>query len=112
MSLAVDDPRRSFLSRSETPNKVCPRCSDRFFTQVGLDEHLRTGDHAHTTRRWVTGKLSPTGLAALQERGRTIAAQNNARRRSCDTCGRVTTPAALGIHQRSTGHTGWAEALA
>ena len=29
------------------------------------------------------------------------------RRRSCDTCGMVTVPGGMSVHQRHTGHTGW-----
>jgi hypothetical protein len=94
------------------PTKICPTCGDRLWTQVGLDEHIRLGDHNGTTRRWVTGRVSPAGLAALQERGRQIAALNNARRRRCVQCGYVSTPAAMGNHLKLTGHATWTEAAA
>lgn len=96
----------------DTPRKPCPTCGERFFTNTGLDEHIRLGQHTNRDLRirWVTGRFSPAALPILQERGRTIAAQNNARRRSCCGCDLVTTPAALGMHQRASGHTGWTEA--
>jgi uncharacterized OB-fold protein len=95
---------------NETPSKTCPTCGDMFFTQVGLDEHVRLGTHRpRVTIRWITGKLPPAVFASRQETGRRVAALNNARRRRCDACGHVTTPAALGSHQRFTGHIGWTE---
>jgi hypothetical protein len=93
----------------QTPTKVCAICDDRFFTQVGLDEHLRLNQHNRTTRRWVTGKHSPANLATLQVTGRRVAELNNARRRRCNGCGLVSTPAAVGIHQKVKGHIGLTE---
>ena len=110
---------RSAAARSEVfmrnghglPRKPCPECGERFFTTVGLDEHIRVGVHGNTNLvvRWSTGRLSPAAAAARQEHGRQIAARNNARRRSCHGCGHVSTPAAIGSHQRASGHTGWTE---
>jgi hypothetical protein len=85
--------------------QVCLTCGDSFFTQVGLAEHVRLGQHNQTVRLWVGG-VSP----ALRENGLRVAQLNNSRRRRCDGCGLVSTPAAVGIHQKFTGHTGWAEA--
>lgn len=92
------------------PTRRCPRCSDVFYTQVGLDEHMRLGRHRRQAyaRRWING-FSPEGLVAQQERGRQIAAQNNARHRRCEGCGRVSTLAGLALHQKHSGHTGWSE---
>lgn len=99
-------------STADTPRKKCSACGQHFFTQVGLDEHLRLGDHTGLVRRWTTGgRFSPAGLASMQERGRAIAAANNAQRRRC-SCGRVSTPAGLALHQMSSGHVGWSEAPA
>ncbi len=101
--------KRSFVrGGQDTPQKECRACGDKFWTQVGLDEHVRLGNHGQTTRRWVTGTVSPAGLKSLRKRGLEISAENNARRRRC-TCGLVSTPAGLGLHQKSTGHVGWAE---
>lgn len=92
------------------PTRACPVCGDAFYTRVGLDEHVRLGQHNQTTRRWITGKVSPAGLANLQDWGRQIAALNNSRRRRCNDCGHESTPAGVGLHQMHTGHTGWTEA--
>jgi hypothetical protein len=91
------------------PTRRCTTCGDTFYTQVGLDEHVRLDRHNGQTRRWITGRVSPDGLLRLQERGRQIAAQNNARRRMCKDCDRISTPAAIGLHQKNTGHVGWIE---
>lgn len=99
------------LPGGDVPQRKCPRCSDRFYTQVGLDAHIASGQHGRLVRHWATGhsgQYTPAGLARQQERGRTIAAENNARRREC-SCGRVSTPAGLALHQTSSGHVGWVE---
>jgi hypothetical protein len=97
------------LGDAATPSKVCRLCGDSFWTQVGLDEHVRVGQHNRMRRRWVTGSVSPAALVVLQQRGREIAAENNARRRRCGGCDLTSTPSGLGLHQKATGHTGWAE---
>jgi hypothetical protein len=40
---------------------------------------------------------------------RAAAARTQARRRRCEECGMVTTPPAMGLHQRSSAHEGWTE---
>jgi hypothetical protein len=40
---------------------------------------------------------------------RSAAARTQARRRRCEECGMVTTPPAMGLHQRSSAHEGWTE---
>lgn len=122
------------MGRGRTPDKQCPSCPDVFWTQVGLDEHLRIGQHntnAVTIRR-IPGstarpapvkkpqpapapvkkaepELSPTRLAASQAQGYRLAARNNARRFRCDECGHESTPAGVGVHQKFSGHTGRTE---
>lgn len=98
------------LGAVQVPTRVCPICSDTFFTQVGLDEHVRLGNHGCLSRRWVTGKISPAGLVSLRERGRRVAALNNTRRRRC-SCGHESNAPGVGLHQKATGHTGWSEVL-
>lgn len=94
-------------------DKHCPAgCGARFFTNVGLSEHVRVGcGNGHgspvTVRR--SWRLTPAGRRALHERGLAVTALNNARRVRCDQCGRETTPPALANHQRATGHTGKTE---
>lgn len=99
------------LGSRQIPTKVCPRCDYRFFTQVGLDEHARVvhgvvDAAAMTTTPLPLRVISPAGLLAMQAAGRRIAALNNARRRRC-ACGHESTPAGIGLHQKSTGHAGW-----
>lgn len=91
------------------PTKACPVCGDSFFTQIGLDAHVEGGVHSRYTRRWVTGRFSPAGLEVMRAAGRNVAALNNSRRRRCNECPLTTTPAALGAHQKSTGHIGYAD---
>lgn len=91
------------------PTHLCTVCGDTFYTRVGLAEHVRIGTHSRYTRRWVTGFFSPVALPVLQEVGRRIAAQNNARRRRCNECGHTTTPGPLALHQNASGHTGWTD---
>ena len=107
---------------------------------MGLDEHVRVGDHSRLAVRWTKPRqpeepdrrptspvpsatptrkpyrLSEAGLRALRisgaKTGKAVAALNNSRRRRCDGCGMVTTPAALGAHQKHSGHTGWTEVRA
>jgi hypothetical protein len=98
------------IGERSVPTKVCTVCGDAFFTEVGLSEHIRLGNHGRFSRRWVTGAISPAHLASLQECGRRVAQLNNSRRRCCEGCGLTTTAAALGAHQKASGHTGWAEA--
>jgi hypothetical protein len=100
--------RTAWMRGYGVADKICRDCGDAFYTNVGLAEHMRIGAHVpRVTRRWTTGVVSPAGLARLQERGRQIAAENNARRRRCDTCGLVSTSAGIGTHQKFTGHIGW-----
>ena len=99
-----------FTYGNEVPRRACPECGVRFFTAVGLEEHVRAGDHGTTVvRSWVTGGVSPAGLIALQEAGRKVAALNNSRRRSCHGCGHVSTPSGIALHQQGSGHVGWTE---
>lgn len=104
-------PFQSLFGKNALPTHSCSRCTDRFFTRVGLDEHIRLGQHNTQgyTGRWATGCYSPEGLAVQQAKGRKLAAQNNARRVRCDGCGHESTPAGVGIHQHYTGHTGRTE---
>ncbi|WP_205474446.1 hypothetical protein [Nocardioides sp. SYSU D00038] len=99
------------LKEIDLATKVCPTCGNGFFTQVGLDEHVRVGKHDRLSRRWVTGRVSPAGLLGLQERGRQVAQLNNSRRRRCVNCGVVSTPAGIGAHQKASGHGGWTEVV-
>jgi len=118
---------------TQIPTKVCPTCGDTFFTQVGLNEHLRLGEHTRLTVRQTTPrghekaarqprrpKGSPTppkarekasrrfsdeGLERLRQVGNRLASL----RRRCDGCGRVLGCGAMGLHQKASGHTGWTE---
>jgi len=87
-----------------TPSKVCTTCGETFWTQVGLDEHVRRGDHSGFTRRWGVARTP-----VVVRRG-TDARFGNATRRRCCECGRTSTPAGTALHQKATGHTGWVEA--
>jgi hypothetical protein len=103
--------RQNFMHYGhEVARKKCPTCEARFFTQVGLDEHVRNGEHSNQnmSRRWREGG-SPAQVAARKQTGLRLALLNNARRRRCDECGMVSTPAALGMHLRATGHARWTD---
>ncbi len=91
-------------------SKACSDCGHRFFTSLALYGHMQ--EHHPPTpppRPERPSNFSPAGLVRQQARGRQIAAENNARRRRCDGCGHISTPAGIGNHQKYTGHEGWTE---
>lgn len=88
-------------------SKACPACGHRFFTSAALYEHRES---CLPPLPPTPPRVSPAGYAKQQERGRQIAAENNAKRRRCDTCDHTSTAAGLGAHQKSTGHVGWSSA--
>ena len=94
------------------PDKACAACGAAFYTNVGLAEHRRLGcgnGHGSPVRVRRRRRYTDAGRSSLQERGRQVAARNNARRVRCGTCGHVSTPSGVGLHQRFTGHTGRTE---
>lgn len=88
---------------NQIPRRPCPVCGLRFFTGVGVEEHVRLNHPTHQM------EPLPCGGSA-REHGLRLAARNNAHRRRCSVCGLESTPAALGMHQKASGHIGWAEA--
>lgn len=115
MTATLAEHRRTWVSTGSArnyPDKLCGTCGAVFFTAVGLNEHARLGcGNGHgspvTVRRlW---RLSAAGREALAERGRQVTALNNSRRVRCAECEKVSTPAAIGVHQKYTGHTGRTE---
>lgn len=119
----------------QIPTKTCPTCGDMFFTQVGLDEHTRLGQHyrftghLHPPRKAEEPagrprnaapsptptpvpsapergyRMSEAALARMRHVGRTVAAI----RRRCNDCQRVLGCGGMGLHQKASGHTGWTE---
>ena len=87
------------LRRMGFHDKACRVCGWRFFTNAGLREHRDEGCRSP----------SPAQVASWSEAGRRVAALNNTHRRRC-SCGLESTASGLGIHQKATGHTGWASA--
>ena len=87
-----------------TPTKICDTCGESFWTQVGLDEHLRRGDHTRLRRRW-----GATCSPATIRKGVDPRFGNATQRRCCD-CGKVSTPAGIALHHKYAGHSGWVEA--
>jgi len=79
------------IRRMGSYRKACRGCGWRFFTVGGLRDH-----EAHCLAQ-----------AGRRVAGRAKAAVNNTYSRRCDDCGRLSTPAGLGMHQKHTGHTGW-----
>lgn len=100
----------NFFGRNSKPKNACPDCSDRFFTQVGLDEHVRLG--VHDTQGFAVRRVAQAPAPApapAQSWARGMAARNNARRFRCGECPLVSTPSGVAIHQKSTGHVGSTE---
>lgn len=112
MTTVVSEAQRPRNGNYSQPKKPCAKCGAKFFTNVGLDEHVRlgcsnaTGSPVTVRRRWW---ITPAGQAILRERGRKVTALNNSRRVRCTECGRVSTPSGIGSHQRATNHVGKAE---
>ncbi|HET7327655.1 MAG TPA: hypothetical protein VFJ14_10285 [Nocardioidaceae bacterium] len=94
---------RPDAGREATPQRKCSTCGETFWTQVGLDEHLRRGDHRRVNRRWGAPR-TPTIRSDVDPRF------GNATRRRCCFCGKVSTPAGIALHHKYTGHAGWVEA--
>ena len=90
------------------PMKVCPDCSEQFFTTGGLAEHRASNCRIRWDGTLVHPIYTPKGLKALRESAQRMHDQVNAQRRRCE-CGMTSTPGPLGLHQRTSGHTGWTE---
>lgn len=71
-------------------DRACAHCGWRFFTTLGLAEHVR--DCAHRQN--------------LRERGLAVVALVNSRRVECAECGHISTPGGLSLHQKYRGHEG------
>ena len=94
---------RPNAGREATPQRKCDTCGEPFWTQVGLDEHVRRGDHSTFTRRWTAGR-APVVRQGVDRRF------GNATQRRCCDCGKVSTPAGIALHHKYGGHTGWVAA--
>lgn len=103
--------RRWVEGNGATPDRRCPAgCGARFFTRVGVEEHTRQGcGNGHGSpvscrRAFPSAKQK----AAWSASGKRVTALNNERRVRC-SCGKVSTPAGVALHQRYSGHEGKAE---
>lgn len=104
MSRGVEPFVRPNAGREATPSRACETCGETFWTQVGLDEHVRRGDHTGFTRRWGAARTPVEVPPGINPRF------GNATRRRCCFCGKVSTPAGTALHQKQTGHAGWVAA--
>ncbi|WP_372734879.1 hypothetical protein [Nocardioides sp.] len=98
----------SGLTSYGIPKRPCPTgCGARFFTRVGVEEHVRlgctTGSPVHCRKL-----PSKAQTAARRATGLAVTARTNARRVQC-ACGKVSTPAGIGLHQHYSGHVGRTE---
>lgn len=99
---------------ASTPNRPCPLgCGATFWTGVGAEEHARLGCESspgarpvEVSRNW---RRSAHGKAGLHKRGLAVTALNNSKRFACAECGKESTPAGIGLHQRYSGHIGRTE---
>lgn len=92
------------------PTRKCPvGCGAMFFTRVGVEEHTRLGcGNGHGSPVHCRKLPSAAQRAARSAAGLAVVALNNARRVKC-SCGKVSTPAGIGVHQRFSGHAGRTE---
>lgn len=107
--MAATAKQRTWNGGGTLPDKACRSCGALFYTRTGLAEHDRLGcrnGHGSALTVYRPRTYTEEGRNNLQERGRQVAAELNARRVRCVPCGRVSTPAGVALHQRATGHTG------
>lgn len=86
-----------------------PSLKEKFQTDSGFVE-------AHRQRQRETGRRvaeriqgDPEIAEEYRVRGRAVAEISNTRRRQCNDCGRVMSAGSMGLHQKSSGHSGWVE---
>ena len=91
-------------------SRLCPQCPARFFTSGGLAEHMTDAHPKPNPACRHRYNWTAKGAASMSRSGRRTAAQVNALRRRWDRCGKVSTPAGIGLHQKYSGHSGWTAA--
>lgn len=127
-ALAVEPEPLPIIRTLGFHDRACSVCGWRFFTTAALADHQLTCERPVRQPLEAVGAPTPVepleqpetaplrryryteaGLAAMRESGLRIAALVNKHRRRC-VCGRESTPAGIGNHQKMSGHTGWTEA--